>query len=134
MTVVRSDLILALSLLSGRDAIECLLEAEDLRSPESSLSSNLGDLKATWAKDVVEARAGSWADKLSRSPKIQTLDPWRKFDEVPDHLLGGRRSEDLRKYASKVLGIRGASRLRKFSDEVGPGLVETIVQFRSRRQ
>lgn len=89
-------------------------------------------------KDVKTA-AGDWADKLSSAPKIKTPlkkegEIWRTFGELTDEQLAEQTMANLRKYASRVLKIIGASKLRKFADDSSAvGLIDRIIDVRSEK-
>jgi len=104
-------------------------------------------------RDIVSG-VDKFADKLKKAPKSSTAmpptanaaaaaadpvvevkrdagtsedEPWLTFNDLSDAALADQRVWDLRKYASRVLGIVGASKLKKDGPE---GLVAMIIATR----
>lgn len=97
----------------------------------------------------IRSSVDTFADKLTKAPSstqptrpagddpevegITVDEPWLNFGDLSDEELADQKVWDLRKYASRVLGIVGASKLRKFqTDTRGKevGLVARIIDVR----
>jgi hypothetical protein len=94
----------------------------------------------------IQTSVDTFADKLKgqppkapKAPKARPAtsgdegEPWLTFGTLSDAELADQKVWDLRKYASRVLGIVGASKLRKFqTDTKGNevGLVARIIDVR----
>jgi hypothetical protein len=84
--------------------------------------------------EALSDAASKVADKLSQqrgSLPSGIKEPWQTFGDLGDDQLAGQNMDNLRKYASRVLKIVGASKLRK--EGVG-GLVAAIVKARRKAE
>ena len=80
--------------------------------------------------EALNEAASSVADRLASqrgSLPSGIKEPWQSFGDMDDDQIAGQNMENLRKYASRVLKIVGASKLRK---EGTDGLVSTIIRVR----
>jgi len=82
---------------------------------------------------ATDSEAAPMTDPGTRGEGFEDDEPWRTFGDLSSEELKDQNMENLRKYASRVLRIVGASKLRKFEKDdkgVEVGLVARIIDMR----